>query len=562
MNLPTTAMTNKAIAKHFQYLGQIMELHQENPFKIRSYGSAYITLRKLPTPLSEMSESDILALKGVGKNIAAKIRELLETGAMETVKKYEAQTPPGVRDMLRVKGFGPKKIRAIWKDLGIETVGELLYACNENRLVELKGFGQKTQEQLRKQLEYFQQSQGKYLYADLEPTALSVIGFLQKKLPHARIELTGAMRRRNNEVDKVEILIGCDEDISQIIDNQFLVAENLESNPIKAATETGHPVHVFYCKKEEFGSKQFRYSASEEFMSAFLKKNPGTDFRGMENEVDVFKKAALPYLEPELREQAWALGLASQNKVPKLVEKSDIRGIVHAHSTYSDGLATLKEMADHARSLGYAYLGITDHSKAAFYANGLKEDRLEKQWEEIDRLNAGYEGFKIFKGIESDILNDGSLDYGEDILRQFDFIIASVHSNLRMDKDKATARIIKAVENPYTTMLGHPTGRLLLSREGYPLDHLKIMDACAANGVAIELNANPYRLDLDWTWIPYALEKGILISINPDAHSTAGMDDIHFGVLSARKGGLTAEACLTCFDTEQFSAYISGSELK
>lgn len=550
-------MTNKEIAKQFQYLGQIMELHLENPFKIRSYNSAYINLRKLSTPLSEMSEEEITSLKGVGKNIAAKIQELLETGTLETIKKYEVQTPEGVQEMLKVKGFGPKKIRAIWKDMGIETVGELLYACNENRLVELKGFGQKTQEQLRQQLEYFQQSQGKYRFADLEPIALKVLEFAKEKLPTAYVEWTGGLRRKNNEVDKVELIVGHDEDISKLIDNQFISSENTSENPIKAKTEDGHAIHIFHYKKAEFGSKQFRHSASAEFMDAFLKLNEGTDFRNMEKEAEVFEKAGLPYLEPELREQSWALDLAKNNEVPKLVEAEDIKGIVHAHSTYSDGIATLKEMADHARSLGYQYLGITDHSKAAFYANGLKEERLEEQWAEIDKLNEGYSDFKIFKGIESDILNDGSLDYEEDYLKQFDFIIASVHSNLRMDEEKANNRLLKAIENPYTTILGHPTGRLLLSRKGYPIDHLKIIDACATNGVAIELNANPYRLDLDWTWIPYALEKGVLISINPDAHSTGGMDDVRYGVFSARKGGLTAETCLTCFDVNAFETYIS-----
>lgn len=550
-------MTNKEIARQFQYLGQIMELHLENPFKIRSYSSAYITLRKLPTPLGEMTDEEIIGLKGIGKNIAAKIRELLTTGELETIKKYEAMTPDGVRDMLQVKGFGPKKIRSIWKDLGVETVGELLYACNENRLVELKGFGQKTQEDLRQKLEYFLRSKGKFLYADMENVALSVLEFLQQKLPEAKVELTGAIRRRCNVVEKIEILIGQDDNISQIVEGQLLTELNFKDNCLHAKTAEGHPVRIYQCKKSEFGSKQFRFTASEEFMTAFLKMNEKVDFRGMENEAGVFEKAALPYLEPELREQPWALDLAAKSNVPNLLEEKDIRGIVHAHSTYSDGLASLREMAEHTKSLGYSYLGITDHSKAAFYANGLKEDRLFEQWAEAEALNTEMAPFRVFKGIESDILNDGSLDYDEEILKQFDFIIASVHSNLRMDEEKATNRILKAVENPYTTILGHPTGRLLLSRQGYPIDHLKIIDACAANGVAVELNANPYRLDLDWTWIPYALEKGVLVSINPDAHSTGGIKDIRYGVLSARKGGLTAETCLTCFDADQFSAYIS-----
>jgi DNA polymerase (family 10) len=243
--------------------------------------------------------------------------------------------------------------------------------------------------------------------------------------------------------------------------------------------------------------------------------------------------------------------------IENLVEESQIKGVVHAHTTYSDGINSLREMALFAKDKGYQYLGLTDHSKSAFYANGLKEDRLQAQWQEVDALNQELAPFRIFKGIESDILSDGSLDYEESILKQFDFIIASVHSNLRMDLEKATTRLLRAIENPYTTMLGHPTGRLLLSRPGYPIDHKKIIDACADNHVAIELNANPYRLDLDWTWIQYALDKGVLISINPDAHSTGGIRDIHFGILSARKGGLPNEKCLTCFELADFEHFIN-----
>ncbi len=546
-------MTNKEIARQFQYLAEIMELHLENPFKIRSYQNAYLTLRKLPDPIAETPREDIENLKGIGKAIFGKIQELLDSGEMATLKKYEDMTPPGVREMLQIPGFGPKKIRVIWKDLGVENVGELLYACNENRLVELKGFGEKTQTDLRRKLEYFQKSQGKFLYADLEEQAHAVLDFLQKKLPDAKISLTGAIRRRSNIVERIEIVVGHDGEMEELFDGETVTLTSQTENTFNAITSSEIPVTIYQCKKSAFGSKLFRYTASAEFMAAFLEKNKGLEFKELETEAAVFEKANLPYLEPELREQAWSL----DNNPGKLVEETEIRGVVHAHSTYSDGLHTLREMAEQTKKLGYSYLGITDHSKAAFYANGLKEDRLIEQWKEIDALNAELAPFKIFKGIESDILSDGSLDYSEEYLKQFDFIIASVHSNLRMDEEKATTRILRAVENPYTTILGHPTGRLLLSRPGYPLDHRKIIDACAANGVAIELNANPWRLDLDWTWIPYALEKGILISINPDAHSTGGIRDIHFGTLSARKGGLTAANCLTCFETADFQEFIA-----
>ena len=235
-----------------------------------------------------------------------------------------------------------------------------------------------------------------------------------------------------------------------------------------------------------------------------------------------------------------------------MINLGDIKGVIHTHTTWSDGLHSTREMAKMAQHLGYQYIGISDHSKAAFYANGLKEDRVQAQWDEIDALNGEFFNFKILKSIECDILNDGALDYSDDILRGFDFVIASVHSVLKMNEEKATARLIKAVENPFVSILGHPTGRLLLSREGYPIDHKKVIDACAANKVAIEMNASPYRLDLDWTWIPYAREKGVLISVNPDAHTCEGIKDIRYGVLAARKGRLDTEGCLNARDLDGF----------
>lgn len=546
-------MTNKEIAKKFQYLGEIMELHEENPFKIKTYLNAYLTIRKLPEPLAEMAPSDREKIKGIGSSTNAAIQEMLETGTMQALKKYEEKTPPGVQEMLGIPGFGPKKIRVIWKDLGVETIGELRYACNENRLVELKGFGEKTQEDLKQKLELYQKSKGKFLYAEIEMRAEELLKFIREKLPQAKTDLTGALRRKSTIVERIELLVGFEGDISVIFDEAHLVKTSQNNATFLAETADEIPVTIHQCQTQEFGSKQFRYTAADAFMQAFLAKNEGLDFKGLETEEAVFGKAGQPFLEPELREGAWAL----ERQFGKLVEVSDIRGVVHAHSTWSDGLHSLREMAEHARNLGYAYLGITDHSKSAFYANGLKEDRVLAQWAEIDALNRELAPFRIFKGIESDILNDGSLDYPDEILAGFEFIIASVHSNLRMDEEKATQRLLRAIENKQTTILGHPTGRLLLSRSGYPIDHRKIIDACAANRVVIELNANPHRLDLDWAWIPLALDKGVVISINPDSHSIGGMRDIRFGVFAARKGGLAAKNCLTCMELADFEAFIS-----
>ena len=550
-------MTNKEIAKTFQYLGNIMELHGENKFKIRSYQNAYITLRKLDQPLKGMSDEEIGGIKGVGKAIAGKIRELLDNGKMATLERYKDQTPDGVQEMLNIKGFGPKKILSIWKDLGVETIGELLYAVNENRLIELKGFGKKTQDDLKQKLEYYQKSKHKFHYAALEAEAEDVLKSIQQQLPDSRVSITGAMRRRSNIVESIDILIASNGAIDLIF-GENLKKEKEEAGIIYAKSGNELPVHIYSCGKEEFGSKLFRYTAAPDFMEAFVEQNPGIDFRGMEEESAVFEKVNLPYIVPELREQDWSLDLAKAGKLPQLIEEEDIKGVIHSHTTYSDGLHTLKEMATYAKSAGYQYIGISDHSKAAFYANGLKPERVHAQMAEIDQLNQELAPFRIFKSIESDILNDGSLDYEEDLLQTFDFIIASVHTNLRMDEEKATQRVITAIENPYTRILGHPTGRLLLSRQGYPLDHKKVIDACAANGVVIELNANPYRLDLDWTWIPYALEKDVKISINPDAHSKEGIHDIHFGVLSARKGGLTKEMCLNAMELGAFEKWVAG----
>jgi DNA polymerase (family X) len=550
-------MTNKEIARVFNNLAAIMELHNENPFKIRSYTNVYVTLRKLDKPLSEMARSEMDEIKGVGKAIGDKIQELLQTGDLETYRKYADQTPAGVVEMLNMKGFGPKKILAVWKELGIETVGELVYACNENRLIELHGFGKKTQDEVRKGAEYYLKSKHKRFWATADEDTLVLIKNLELKIKSlgfegVQIERVGALRRLDPIVESIELLMTDFENFTQLFDNEQLILVEQKENVYLAKTENETPVIIYTCKAEEFGSKMFKYSGSKAFVESFVKNTEGVDFKNLKTEKEVFEKAGLPFIVPELREEGFIIDLAKADKLPNLINLGDIKGVIHTHTTYSDGLNTLKEMADFAQHLGYQYIGISDHSKAAFYANGLKEDRVAAQWAEIDELNKSYFNFKILKSIECDILNEGNLDYSDEILRGFDFVIASVHSNLKMNEEKATSRLLKAIENPYTTILGHPTGRLLLSREGYPIDHKKVIDACAANKVAIELNASPYRLDMDWTWIPYALEKGVLISINPDAHTCEGINDIRYGVFASRKGRLTAKECLNTRDLNGF----------
>ena len=529
-------MSTEEIAHALKLTAQLMELHEENPFKIKSIANAAYKLDKTDIDLQGKSLPELEKIEGIGKGIAAKINELLTTGNLKELTEMAEKTPVGVIEMLRIKGIGPKKVGQLWRELEIESVGELLYACNENRLIALKGFGAKTQEAVKKQIEYFQSNIGKFHNASVEKLALDLVDALKKKYKTELVSLTGEMRRKCEIITKIEILIASDIAVSM---------DEIENR-------SGIAIQVITCAENDFYSKLFETTGTEEH----LKKVQSSKFKvSGSSEQEIYNSNGLQFIEPELREGLNEVDLARENKIPKLIEVSDLRGILHNHSTYSDGMNSLKDMAEYCKELGYEYLGICDHSQSAFYAEGLKPDRVYEQHLEIVELNKKLAPFKIFKGIESDILNDGSLDYPEDILKTFDFIVASVHSNLKMNEEKATARLITAIENPYTTILGHPTGRLLLSRPGYPIDHKKVIDACAANGVIMELNAHPYRLDIDWRWIQYCLEKGVKISINPDAHEKHGYHDMYFGTCVARKGMLTKEECFNALSLSEIETY-------
>ena len=551
-------MTNKAIAKLFDQLAKLMELHGENSFKIRSYQNAYITIRKLDEPLSEMTDDQINTIPGVGKAIAEKIREALNTGTFPTLEKYKAMTPQGVVEMLNIDGLGPKKVDALWKDLEIESPGELLYACIENRLVILKGFGEKTQNEIKKKTEYYLASKNKFLYKNGEIEIEEIIAKIKSTYPEVTIHIVGEMRRQMPIVNALELLIVGKKEEFNFAKENFIFSEHTDNESfIKGKSINGFALNLYFCHEEESGSKTFKFTGPTEFINQFVEKNPNISFKELRDEKDIFSKAQLPYFEPFLRD-----GILEQPKwwtnPPKdIIQLNDIKGIVHNHSTYSDGIHSLKEMSDFVKSEGFEYFVITDHSKSAFYANGLKEDRLLQQIDEIQQLNKQYIDFQVFSGIESDILWDGQLDYEDEILERLDIVVASVHSILKMEKDKATERIIKAIEHPATRILGHPTGRLLLSRPGYAIDYQKVIDACAANNVVIELNANPLRLDLDWSWIPYCMEKGVMISINPDAHNKSAIHDIRYGVLAAQKGGLNAANCLNAKTLSEFKEWVA-----
>jgi DNA polymerase (family 10) len=533
------AMTidNDYIAAQFSLLGKVMDIHGENSFKTKSYSIAAFTLEKLPTQLDGLPLEKITAIKGIGDAIGKKILEIQQTGELRLLNEYIHKTPPGVIEMLAIKGLGPKKIATIWKDMEVESVGELLYACQENRLLLFKGFGEKTQQNVREAIEFRLKHAGSHLYGDIEAYALQLDAALKKAFPSEKLALTGDFRRQLEIVTRLQWVT---------------TAKPEKVNPVLESlqVEEGVVIDIVYTAPDDFTRVLFETSCSGEFLESVRTRNGWDDKGSYVSEEAIFERVGLSFAHPVRREQKGAIDNGA-------LEPGDVRGVIHSHSTWSDGSNTLEEMAAACIAKGYEYLVISDHSKSAFYANGLKEERIREQHLQIEELNRKLSPFTIFKSIECDILNDGGLDYTSDVLSSFDLVIASVHSNLKMSEEKAMGRLLRAIENPYTTILGHMTGRLLLSRPGYPVDHKRIIEACVQHGVAIELNAHPRRLDMDWRWIGLALERGALISIDPDAHTVKGYNDIRYGVLAAQKAGLKAERNLSSFGLEAFREYLA-----
>jgi DNA polymerase (family 10) len=563
---------NRALIRAFRLAAQLLELHDENPFKIRAYEGTASALEALSFPVSDVERTGLPDRTGLSKTAAARVAEMLDTGTFEELTRLLSITPPGVVELLQVKGIGPKKIRALWKELGVESPEQLREAAEKDEVSKLKGFGKKTQETILAALEFSSQSQGKLLYPQAEELAQDLANHLKEALQTEQVAVAGEVRRRLEIVETITVVAATTQPAAahELLEKlQGITPDPRRSGPFAwrgTATPSGVKVEVLLVVPADFTNQLFLHSAADAHLSEELADvppgRPATLRQLLKKErfgqeTEIYQKAGLQYVEPELREGMGELALAQAQKLPRLLENEDLRGSVHNHSTYSDGSHSLREMATFLRDQGYEYLGICDHSQAAHYANGLTPERVRQQQREVDELNQELAPFRIFKGIESDILSDGSLDYTPTVLETFDFVVASVHSNLRMDERKATTRVLRAIENPYTTMLGHPTGRLLLRREGYPLDHKAVIDACAQHNVIIEINANPWRLDLDWRWVHYALDKGVMLSINPDAHHTNGYADMRYGVFMGRKGGLTKEMTFNTKSAAEAAEYFA-----
>ncbi|MCI1186585.1 DNA polymerase/3'-5' exonuclease PolX [Hymenobacter sp. DH14] len=565
-------MDNRALTRAFKLAAQLMELHDENPFKIRAMEGTANALDALSFPVAEVERPGLPDRTGLSKTAAAKVAELLDTGTFSDLQRLLDTTPPGVVEMLGIKGIGPKKIRSLWRELGLETIEQLREAAETDQVSKLKGFGKKTQDSILEALEFAGQSKGKLLYPQAEKLGNELAQLLRAGLNTEQVAVAGEVRRRLETIETVHLVAATDQPAKahELLNaTAGITPDPRRSGPFAwrgAATESGTRVEVLLVKPEDFTTEVFLNSAAEAHLSEPIPQptNPQTHNSTLrqlarrekfQQEEALYERAGLQFIVPELREGLGEIALAADQKLPRLLEDGDLRGSLHNHSTYSDGNHSIREMATWLRDHGYEYLGLCDHSQAAHYANGLSVERVRQQHQEIDKLNAELAPFRIFKGIESDILGDGSLDYPADVLASFDFIVASVHSNLKMDEAKATNRLLRAIENPYTTMLGHPTGRLLLRRQGYPINYKAVIDACAQHNVIIEINANPWRLDLDWRWVRYALDQGVQLSINPDAHHTNGYEDMRYGVLMGRKGHLTKEMTFNAKSVEEVAAY-------
>jgi DNA polymerase (family 10) len=555
-------MHNYEIAEYFNLLAKLMDIHGENAFKIKSYSNAAYTLDRLNDPLEAMSQAQIAGIRGIGDTLAQKIVDLLATKKLQILEDYIEKTPAGILEMLKIKGLGPKKIITIWKELGIESIGELLYACEENRLINYKGFGAKTQQGIQEALNYYLQNQGSFLYQQVQDIVAQIENALSLQFPKDQHQVSGYYKRQMETLDFLDIVTTTNNKALQVWleEKGFTCDHSNDFLSCKGPDQFELRWHIV--EKAQFYMQDFCLSCSPEFWLAWQAIPNFDSTKIFESELAIFEQVQVPFIPAAQREYPSIIEHAKTNGLAPVIQNSDIKGIIHSHSTWSDGIHSIEQMAVAAKAQGLEYLVISDHSKSAFYANGLHEDRIRAQHKEIDALNKRLAPFVIFKSIESDILNDGSLDYPDEILALFDIVIASVHSNLKMTEEKAMMRLMNAIENPYTSILGHPTGRLLLSRKGYPINHEEMIRACAANNVVIELNAHPRRLDMDWRFIHQAMNEDVLISINPDAHAIDGFEDCMYGILVAQKAGLTAAQNLSSFSLAEMMEFISYQQAK
>lgn len=567
-------MDKNEIAHVLETIAQVLEIKGENPFKVRAYSNAARIVSGLTQDLGELiKQNRLIEIKGIGKNLADHIKELHATGRLKEYAKVIQSVPEGILEMLSIPGVGPKKVKVLWEKLKITTIAALEHSCHQGKIAHLEGFGEKTQAKILEGIAQVRKHAGQFLY----PVALAAAqAIFAKVAKHPKVKsaaIGGSLRRAKEVIKDIDIVCSTSDpkavmelfvgllQVEKIIahgetKSAILLKAGLQAD-LRAVSDAEFPFALLYFT----GSKEHNVAMRSLAQDKGMKLNEyglfkGNKFIPCKDEAAIFAKLGAAYIEPELRENMGEIEAAKKGSLPKLIQEKEIRGVFHCHSTWSDGTASIEQMALGALALDFEFIGMADHSQAAQYAGGLTSDRIKKQFQEIDALNKKLKGIHIFKGIEADILPDGEMDMGEKVLAGFDYVVASVHSKFNMTAPEMTKRIIKAVKNKYVRVLGHMTGRLLLQRESYPLDIQQVIETCADYGVAIEINANPMRLDIDWRNIPYAKKKGVVFAINPDAHSVDGIRHFKYGVGIARKGWLTKEDVLNARSLKEIEKWL------
>lgn len=585
-------MENLDIARVLEEVADLLEIQGANPFRIRAYRGAVRTVEGLPRPLAQMVEEgeDLTELPGVGKQVDAHIRELLQTGELSVLDEITASVPRSLVELTRLDGVGPKKAKKLWEELGVESVAMLEVELDKGTVEELAGFGAKSVEKIRRSIGDFRKQTGRFLRADAEQLIAGLLAHMEEAPGVDRLEVAGSYRRRKETVGDVDLLACCDGDGKAVVDHftafpGALRVEAAGGTKGNLVLPSGLSVDLRVIPSESYGAALHYFTGSKEHnvrirkmaMKKGLKVSEWGVFRapkgkaaedagedgdrvGGATEEEIYDAVGLPWMAPELREDRGEFEAAAKGELPGLVRLEDLRGDLHMHSTWSDGTASILEMARGCREKGYAYMAITDHSRAVTVANGLTPDRVRKQWEEVAKAQEKMgDDFRIFRGQEVDILKDGTLDQPDDLLEELDLVIVSVHSFMAMDRDAMTKRVLAAIRHPQVDILAHPTGRLLNRREPFELDVEAVLETARDHDVAVEVNAHPRRLDLNDVYLKRAGELGLKVVINTDAHSVAGLDVMRFGVDQARRGWLEAKQILNCGTVRSVAKWLDRS---
>ncbi|MBV8517620.1 MAG: hypothetical protein JO197_09490 [Acidobacteria bacterium] len=549
-------MDKFTVAKTLDEISRYLELSDPNPFRARAFEKAARAVEKIEGDLDALVASGgLLGISGIGKATAQIVEEIVRTGSSRYLEELRAQYPAGIFELMRVPRLGLKKIGQLYSELGIGSLDELEAAARDGRITELKGFGAKTAEQILKGIGFARQRESQFLL----PVGIEIGEVLRERIEAMSgvdaVEVSGSVRRRLEVIRNVNVVISTKKRDAVVDELRGVIAnlEQLDDDTWKGVARNEVDVLLHFTSASDFGSTLLRTTGSQEFVDAF-----GAISKA-KTEADAFKKAGFTFVEPERRESADDL---AKKRRPKLVQLADLRGTFHVHTTFSDGRNTVQEMLSAAHARGWEYVGLSDHSPAAYYAGGLTEDKLRAQHAEIARQEGSVAPMRVFRGTEADILPDGTMDYGKKVLSKFDFVIASVHSQFKMDRDAMTERILNALDDPHVTFIGHLTGRLLLSREGYSVDYDRIFEKAGERGVMIEINGNPRRLDLDWRHAKRALDRGVMFSIHPDAHSIGEYNALITGTFVARKAGLSAKEIFNTRDVDEIVEFFEARKKK